>query len=201
MDNAIFFNPSPHRQMSTPETLDWLAIAQTERHDLISELQRQLGLNPAQKNEAMRCAVAWLLRGSRRAYAHARARANAMRRFLEVHRDLLLAAKEQIEESERDDRRQDAALWRETTRCAARERSIRCQHAARASAAAAAHGADATAATSFGSTTWDKALELVGALPRPAAGPRSSSVSRAFTETLKKAHEAMDKGQLGGAPA
>ena len=43
--------------MSTPEMLDWLAIAQTERHDLISELQRQLGLRPAQKNEAMRCAV------------------------------------------------------------------------------------------------------------------------------------------------
>ena len=160
------------------------------------------GLAPCaeERGDAVRCHVVWPLRGARHAYAHARAHANAMRRFLEVHRDLLLAAKEQIEESERDDRRQDAALWRETTRRAARERSIRCQHAARASAAAAAHGADATTA-SFGSTTWDKALELVGALPRPAAGPRSSSVSRAFTETLKKAHEATDKGQLGGAPA
>ena len=122
-------------------------------------------------------------------------------RFLEVHRDLLLAAKVRIEETDRDDRREEAALWREATRRAARERSIRAQHAARASAAAAAHGADATAATALiCGGTWDKALQLVGALPRPTAGPRSSSVSRAFAETLKKAHGAMDKGQPG-APA
>ena len=122
--------------------------------------------------------------------------------FLEVHRDLLLAAKVQIEDTERDDRREEAALWREATRRAARERSVRSQHAARASAAATAHGADATASANEGTSgnTWDRALQLVGALPRPAAGPRSSSVSRAFTATLKKAHEATDKRQLG-APA
>lgn len=106
---------------------------------------------------------------------------------------MLLAAKASSEESELEERRADAAAWREATRRAARERSSRSQHAARESAAAAAHGADATA----GGFTWERALELVGALPRPAAGPRKSSVSRGFAETMQKAREA----QHGGAPA
>ena len=42
-------------QQARAKTLDWSAIAQTERHDMIGELQRHLGLKPAQKNEAMRC--------------------------------------------------------------------------------------------------------------------------------------------------
>ena len=44
------------------EALDWVAIAQTERHDMIGELQRHLGLKPVQKNEAMRCDARLVLR-------------------------------------------------------------------------------------------------------------------------------------------
>ena len=62
---------SPPCSMSTQEAraeaIDWLAIVQAERHDLIGELQRQLGLKPVQRNEAMRCGVRLVMRCQ---YAH-----------------------------------------------------------------------------------------------------------------------------------
>ena len=108
---------------------------------------------------------------------------------------MLLAAKAHIEDAERDERCADAKAWREATRRAARERSISSQHATREHAAAA-HGGEEVA----GGTTWEKALALAESLSRPSAGPRKSSVSRAFARTMQKAHEAAEKGQ-GGAPA
>ena len=169
-------------------SVDWAAIARAESRVLVEELQRQLDLPPARKNEAMRCGVG--------APACTRAGAHFACRFLEVHRGLLLAAKAHIEDTEREGRRSDAQEWREATRLAARERSSRSQHAARASAAAAVQGADAAAPRGG---TWERALALAQSLPRPATGPRKSSVSRAFASTMLKAHEA-EKGH-GGAPA
>ena len=183
-------HPTSMSKQELAASVDWPAVARAEAHDLVGELQRQLNLPPLQKNEAMR-----------RVAADAAERAGmrlltwrSSRRFLEVNRGMLLAAKAHVEDAERDERCADAKAWREATRRAARERSSRAQHAARGHAADS-RGADSTGAGG----TWERVLALAESLHRPSAGPRKSSVSRAFATTMMKASEA-EKGH-GGAPA